>query len=176
MYIRNNNIRKQDSAKCSKTDTHQANRPPLSYPNIPQSPVYMSSTKLQARIDLYFDRYITDTKMRPSFAGLAWFLGFKTKQELVEYMEKPPRKSFGDAIKRARLKIEEVTLSDAQGNNVGSMFYAKSEFNYIEKQQIQVDTPPALSSEQEDRLRKVAALWERERRRELGEKVKAIHS
>jgi hypothetical protein len=114
--------------------------------------------------------------MRPSFAGLAWFLGFKTKQELVEYMDKPPRKSFGDAIKRARLKLEEVTLSDAQGNNIGSMFYAKAEFNYVEKQQIQVDTPPALTSEQEDRLRKVAQLWERERRKELGEKVKAIHS
>lgn len=163
------------SAHFSKQkNTKEQGQPPLSIPEIQKFPKYNSAKRLQARIDFYFSAYIVGTNLHPNIAGLARFLGFGSKEELREYMEHPPRKSFGDVLKKARLKIEELVLDSAQRNNIGSMFYSKAEFGYTEKNILEIESPPGISKEDQERLRKVSDLWERERRRELGAKVQDI--
>lgn len=162
--------------KNTKTNRPQTPVTNLIPNDVKQPNCFKSAKSLNTRIDWYFNKYIKDTEIRPNVAGLAWFLGFKSKDDLMAYIEKPARIGFRHVLKRALLKIEEVTLSDAQRNNIGSVFYSKAQFGYVEKQVLEIDAPPSLSPEDRERLRRVADLWEKERRKELGSKVQDIKS
>ena len=61
--------------------------------------LYSTPAELQDQIDDYFDQ--EDTKF--TVCGLALFLGFTSRQSLLDYQNKD---EFTDIIKKARLRIE----------------------------------------------------------------------
>ena len=86
-------------------------------------PFYKTAEELQAKIDEYFDScgttYVTDADGKmifnqfgapvvkdrnpPTVTGLALFLGFSSRQSLINYQSK---KAFLDVISRAKLRVE----------------------------------------------------------------------
>ena len=63
---------------------------------------YTTNKELVERIDDYFNS-LEETGKLPTITGLAYHLGFSSRQSIYEYQENP---TFGDSVKRARLAIE----------------------------------------------------------------------
>ena len=148
--------------------------------NLPDFPRFKRSSDLKRRIDIYLGKYTAATQLYPNFAGLALFLGFREEKEMYDFVEKT-RKTYRDELKRGMLKVHELVVAAALRGNIGAIFYLKARggspaiaLQYLEKNVLEIETPPALSKEDQDRLRRVSELWERERRRELGSKVSEL--
>jgi hypothetical protein len=75
----------------SEQDKATAGRPPL----------YEDPLLMEAKIEQYFDGL--EAGEAPSVAGLAFELGFASRNALWEYEQKP---EFSDTIKRAKLRME----------------------------------------------------------------------
>jgi hypothetical protein len=141
---------------------------------------FRSAYQLQFRIDTYLNKYTPATNLYPNFAGLALHLGFVEESEMFDYL-KTARKPFVTALKRGMLKVHELVVASCLRGNIGAIFYLKARggspaiaMQYLEKSVLEIEAPPGLSKQDQDRLRKVSELWERERRRELGSKVKEL--
>jgi hypothetical protein len=65
-------------------------------------PLYEDPILMEAKIEQYFDGLDKDKEV-PSVAGLAFELGFASRNALWEYEQKP---EFSDTIKRAKLRME----------------------------------------------------------------------
>ena len=66
-------------------------------------PKYKTAKELQNEIDAYFV-LVEDIKTEtPTITGLAYYLGFDSRQSMYDYEEK---KAFSYIIKRAKLRIE----------------------------------------------------------------------
>lgn len=118
-------------------------------------PKYKNPQDLQEKIKEYFDSCwidkiieVTDKdgkvtatnsryQDRPyTVAGLAEFLGFATRQSLLDYDAKP---EFLDIIKKAKLKIEMniEELLVAGKNAAGPIFWLKNHAHYRDKQEVE---------------------------------------
>ena len=114
---------------------------------MPRGLKYKSVAALQAAIDAYFEscegRIVTDENGAPvlfkgmvvregehpaTVTGLAYALGFKSRQALLNYQDRP---AFHDAISRAKMRIEAYTeerLFDRDGVN-GAKFSLTNNFS-----------------------------------------------
>ena len=63
---------------------------------------YKELEKLEKAIEQYFEKYAE----KPTLTGLAYFLGYASRQSLYDIEEK--ENDFSYAIKRARLRIEQA--------------------------------------------------------------------
>lgn len=82
--------------------------------------MYESAEELQAKIDEYFTR----PDKKPTISGLAYHLGFESRQSFYDYEQK---EGFAYTIKRARLRIEneyEDRLNEGAG--AGAIFALKN--------------------------------------------------
>lgn len=84
----------------------------------------------------YFD-YCTAKEEAPTIAGLAFHLGFSSRQSMHDYAKDPDYKT---EYERARLFIEawiSKNLMNKDSFTAGQIFYLKSMFGYEDKQQIE---------------------------------------
>lgn len=65
-------------------------------------PKFKTPQDLQEQVDNFFDDCATN-KEKPTISGLAYHLGFESRQSFYDYEK---NKEFSYTIKRARLKIE----------------------------------------------------------------------
>lgn len=122
-------------------------------------PKYKTVQEMQDKIDEYFrvcegttvlkpdgtpllDKYgqiVKDGKRPLTVSGLALFLGFTSRQALLNYQNK---QAFVDTVTRAKLKIEsyaEERLYDNNGNR-GAIFNLKNNFRGWKENPIEDDT------------------------------------
>lgn len=104
---------------------------------------YQKPEELQIRVDEFFD-YCLRNKEKATITGLCLFLGFSSRDSLLDYSKR--EKEFSDIIKRAKLTVEhsyekagqtidifalkqmgwkdkqEIGFTDNEGNNVNILF------------------------------------------------------
>jgi len=91
--------------------------------------LFDTATVLQSRIDSYFKI----KREKKTICGLAYYLGFESRQSFYDYEENV---EFSYTIKRARLRIEMVYEKNLQtGNATGSIFALKN-MKWSDKQEI----------------------------------------
>jgi hypothetical protein len=98
-------------------------------------PKFSSVVDLEEGIDLYF-KDCEHRKKPATIAGLAYYLGFETRQSIYDYAK---RKRFSYAIKRAQLRIEQEMTERVQttsGNVAGTIFVLKSCHGYREADEV----------------------------------------
>lgn len=78
---------------------------------------YTNPGDLEAAIQEYF----ADDTVKPTITGLAYHLGFESRQSLYDYENKG---EFSYMIKRARLKVEMGYETDLRGNNAAGPIFA----------------------------------------------------
>ena len=96
---------------------------------------YNTSEEIEEAIEAYFAGLSEkETPKPPTMAGLAYALGFDSRQSLYDY-EKDSR--FTYAIKRAKLAIEVWYEERMNGNApTGAIFWLKNHAGYTDKQEI----------------------------------------
>jgi hypothetical protein len=107
---------------------------------------YNTDTEMDEAIHEYFDSLIAEdgTRRPPTIAGLAYSLGFDSRQSMYDYGKD---ERFSYILKRARLCIEDYHESRMSGNNpTGSIFWLKNHAGYTDKQEIsgKDDSPLAI--------------------------------
>lgn len=94
---------------------------------------YATPEEMQAEIDRYFTE--CDEGKRPyTMTGLAYFLGFKSRQAVINYEHK---EEFNDTVARARMRIEqfvEEQLFREKGGTHGVEFSLINNFGWEQKQ------------------------------------------
>jgi len=93
-------------------------------------PLYNNPKDLQSKIDSYF----TEDNVKPTISGLAYHLGFESRQSFYDYEE---RIKFSYTIKRARLKIEMSYESKLHGNNVAGPIFALKNMGWKDVQGVE---------------------------------------
>lgn len=73
----------------------------------------------------------------PTVTGLALYLGFTTRQALINYEGKP---EFVDAIKQSKLRVEAAYEQALFGKNAAGPIFALKNFNWTDKQEIDQKT------------------------------------
>ena len=153
-----------NQSKCDKNiimEKNKGGRPPK----------YKTREELQAKIDEYFDSCwvdkitqvtdkdgnITESNVRYqdrpyTVAGLAQYLGFNSRQSLLDYDAKP---QFLDVIKKAKLKIEMFIEEQlvAGKNAAGPIFWLKNHAEYRDKteQEVLITKPLVVIHERSSR-------------------------
>jgi hypothetical protein len=85
---------------------------------------YKTAKELEKAIDAYFSDVKTDENMNPTITGLAYHLGFDTRQSMYDYKE---REEFSYTIKRAMLFIESLHENNLFTTGAaGSIFWLKN--------------------------------------------------
>jgi len=103
-------------------------------------PVYDSPEKLQISVDLYFDY----KEGKKTISGLAYHLGFESRQSFYDYESKV---EFAYIIKRARLRIEALYEENLQSNNVAGSIFALKNMGWFDRQEITgKDGEPVITS------------------------------
>ncbi len=75
---------------------------------------------------------------RPAtITGLAYHLGFTSRQALINYEEKP---EFVDTIKRAKLRIEMAYEESIHGKNAAGPIFALKNFGWTDRQEVDQKT------------------------------------
>lgn len=109
-------------------------------------PTYKTVEEMQMKIDEYFSH--CESKRKPATtAGLSHYLGFNSRQSLINYQGK---KQFVDTITRAKLKLEEyaeMRLYDRDGAR-GAEFSLRCNFKWDDKQ-AEIENEKSLISEAE---------------------------
>jgi hypothetical protein len=78
---------------------------------------YTTPGDLEAKVQEYF----ADPDTKPTITGLAYHLGFESRQSLYDYEQKG---EFSYIIKRARLRVEMGYENDLRGNNAAGPIFA----------------------------------------------------
>lgn len=114
-------------------------------------PMFDTPEQLQAKIDEYFQEGVTVKKVVigkapnnytidvevPTISGLAYYIGFESRQSFYDYENKP---EFAYTVKKVRLFIEQHYEEMLQtGNTVGAIFALKN-FGWKDKQEIDQKT------------------------------------
>lgn len=87
-------------------------------------PRFKTPEEMEAMVDEYFEA-LTDEKFVPTVNGLALFLGFTSRQSLINYGNKP---EFLDTVKRARAILENAWEQRLAGPNAaGTIFWLKNQ-------------------------------------------------
>jgi hypothetical protein len=100
-------------------------------------PFYSTVEDLQIAIDGYFDSYLVMHRERPTITGLALYLGFTSRQAILNYQEKP---EFVDAIKKAKLRVEAAYEQAMFSGNAAGPIFALKNFGWTDKQEIDQKT------------------------------------
>lgn len=95
-------------------------------------PVFSTDEELRDKIKEYLD-----TVGAPTITGLAYFLGFSSRQSFYDY-EKNEKHSY--TIKRARLYMESVYEANLIKANVAGAIFALKNFGWTDKQEIDQKT------------------------------------
>jgi len=124
--------------------------------------LFKTVEKLQNKIKEYFldcpDKrtYVYEGKTFnipcPTITGLAYYLGFESRQSFYDYEEKP---KFTYTIKRARLFIEKEYEMLLQGSNVTGPIFALKNFGWKDKSVIEANVSLSLSNELQKRRENV---------------------
>ena len=105
---------------------------------------FKSPEEMQEMIDAYFDdgcekmvKYtVTGTRYEvptPTICGLALFLGFSSRQSLLDYQN---RDEYFDTIKIAKTKIEMMYEQKLHENNCTGAIFALKNLGWSDKQEI----------------------------------------
>lgn len=120
-------------------------------------PLFETPEDLQSKIDAYYES-CQDKEMpadedhlegwqyygeHPTITGLAYFLGFESRQSFYDYEE---REEFSYTIKRARLRIESNYEQALFGKNQAGPIFALKNFGWKDTQEIKHDLPRAFLS------------------------------
>jgi len=97
-------------------------------------PLFETSEDLQAKVDQYFD---SEDDQHPTITGLAYFLGFASRQSLYDY-EKDGEFSY--TVKRARLRIENEYEKALHKQSCAGAIFALKNFGWADKQEIEQNT------------------------------------
>lgn len=92
--------------------------------------LFNSVEELQATIEVYFD-----DNSSPSITGLAYHLGFESRQSIYDYEKKDDEYSY--TIKRARLKIEIYYEELLATKSVTGAIFALKNFGWADKQEVE---------------------------------------
>lgn len=129
-------------AKKNANSSAKAENKPFGRPALFKSP-----EQLQKKIDQYFKegckkkkkpiKIGNDIKMMdveiPTISGLAYFLGFESRQSFYDYENKP---DFSYTIKRARLFIEKEYEEQLHEGNVTGAIFALKNMGWVDAKQI----------------------------------------
>lgn len=99
---------------------------------------YTSSEQMEAKINEYFEHCEAKEQI-PTITGLGVYLGFVSRSSLHEYGEKP---AYADTIKKAKYRIEsglEQRLVSGKPP-IGLIFSLKNNFNWADKQELDMTT------------------------------------
>lgn len=91
-------------------------------------PFFNSPQRLERKIAYYFK-----TEKIPTISGLAYFLGFESKQSLYDYEK---RTEFSYPIKRARLLLEDFHEKGLNGQYSSGHIFALKNMGWSDKQEI----------------------------------------
>lgn len=114
-------------------------------------PIYATPEELQEKIDQYFIDGVTTKTVAigkppnnytieievPTITGLAYYLGFESRQSFYDYEE---REGFSYTIKRVRLFIEKNYEEMLQSGNTTGAIFALKNFGWKDKQEIDQNT------------------------------------
>lgn len=117
------------------------------YKNFGRPPLFNTPKQLQNKIDKYFNegckkkkkpiKIGNDVKMIeveiPTISGLAYFLGFESRQSFYDYENRP---NFSYTIKRARLFIEKEYEEQLHEGNVTGAIFALKNMGWVDAKQI----------------------------------------
>jgi len=97
--------------------------------------LYSSPADIQIMVDLYFDDAVA-AEDPVSIAGLAYALGFVSRQSLYDYERK---ELYADVIKKARLRVEAYMVKRSiKSNGAGAIFQLKN-MGYTDRQVMQIE-------------------------------------
>ncbi|QDP48899.1 MAG: hypothetical protein Unbinned7794contig1000_43 [Prokaryotic dsDNA virus sp.] len=110
-----------------------------------KKPLYEDPETMQVMIDLYFDDCVA-REAPPTMAGLAYGLGFQSRDALNDYQRKADGsvneqvyKSLAGTIKKAKLRVELATVERAmKSNGAGPIFMLKN-MGYTDKQVVELE-------------------------------------
>lgn len=98
---------------------------------------YETPEALRKAVDSYFKDVDDNQSMRPTVTGLAYHLGFESRQSMYDYKE---REEFSYTIKRAILYIESIHEANLFGtSSTGSIFWLKNR-DWTDKSQIDLQS------------------------------------
>lgn len=98
-------------------------------------PIWDDADAFAAAVDEYFD----NEEISHTWTGLAYHLGFESRQSLEDYKDKP---GFSYSIKRALLKIEEIYEKALFHKNAAGPIFALKNFGWKDKQEIRHEGIP----------------------------------
>lgn len=91
---------------------------------------YETPEDLQKAIDSFFAE-CTEKEEHPTITGMAYHLGFASRQALINYEE---REAFHDTIKKAKLRVENYLEQRLFGSApAGTIFNLKNNFGWKDK-------------------------------------------
>lgn len=93
-------------------------------------PEFETPELMQEKIEEYFSR-IEKSSTSATITGLAYFLGFESRQSFYDYEKK---EQFSYTVKRARLAIEQVYEQRLHGNSNAGAIFALKNFGWIDSQ------------------------------------------
>ncbi len=126
----NTRMVKTGRAKKAPKPKAKVSTRPLAKPNkAGKPPKYRTPEQLQKKIDLY----ITDKTIKPTISGLAYYLGFSSRQSFYDYEK---REKFSYTIKRARLFIEAYYEDRLTGHNSAGAIFALKNFGWKDTQEL----------------------------------------
>lgn len=92
-----------------------------------------NTTTVEERFKTVTEKVEIRPPERPTITGLALYLGFTSRQAIMNYEEKP---EFVDAIKTAKLRIEAAYEQAIFGGNAAGPIFALKNFGWTDKQEI----------------------------------------
>lgn len=92
---------------------------------------YETADELQSEVDLYFSSKEWNDY---TLTGLAFFLGFDSRQSLYDYEKNP---EFSYIIKRARLLVEASYEMKLQGQSCTGAIFALKNMGWKDKQEVE---------------------------------------
>lgn len=117
-------------------DKHAGGRPPLyETPEALEQAIhdyFNPEEVVELRTDAGIQKVIEGRKPREkvTITGLAYYLGFESRQSFYDYEEKP---EFSYIIKKARLRVEMGYEENLQGNNVAGSIFALKNMGWKDK-------------------------------------------
>ena len=107
---------------------------------------YETAEELRLAVDEYFKDVKDNPSMKPTITGLAYHLGFESRQSMYDYKE---REEFSYTIKRAVLYIESIHEANLfNSSSTGSIFWLKNrDWKDKHETDLNVNTLPKLEVE-----------------------------
>lgn len=94
---------------------------------------YETPEAMQAQIDAYFSDCF-ENKEKPTITGLALYLGFASRQSLIDY--EGYSSEFFDAIKKAKLFVENGYEQALHAGGGAGIIFALKNFNWKDKTEV----------------------------------------